>query len=81
MAAYPEAVNSIQYWNDNSGMIFEAKMAEVKAILVILVGMIQAPTRKFIKFSKKKTGLVSCKTFIFFNQLFVKSGFTVPLGY
>ena len=33
------------YWNDNCGSIFEANMAELEARLV---GMIQAPTRKFI---------------------------------
>ena len=38
------------YWNDNCGSNFEANMAEIKARLV---GMIQAPTRKFTQFRMK----------------------------
>ena len=38
------------YWNDNCGSNFEANMAEIEARLV---GMIQAPTRKFTQFRMK----------------------------
>jgi hypothetical protein len=44
-------VYSTIYWNDNCGSIIEAKVhAEIEARLV---GMIQAPTRKFTKFRIK----------------------------
>ena len=68
------------YWNDNCGSNFEAKMAEIEARLV---GMIQAPTRKFTQFRMKNfknRHSFFGKSFLFFFLLCVKSGFITPPG-
>ncbi len=68
------------YWNDNCGSNFEANMAEIEARLV---GMIQAPTRKFTQFRMKNFKNQHSffgKSFLFFFLLCVKSGFITPPG-
>jgi hypothetical protein len=57
---YSTYVSELYYnWNNNSGLIFEVKMAETEARLI---GMIQAPTRKYhwIQYEKsRKIGIIS----------------------
>ena len=68
------------YWNDNCGSNFEANMAEIEARLV---GMIQAPARKFTQFRMKNfknRHSFFGKSFLFFFLLCVKSGFITPPG-
>ncbi len=68
------------YWNDNCGSNFEANMAEIEARLV---GMIQAPTRKFTQFRMKNfknRHSFFGKSFLIFFLLCVKSGFITPPG-
>ena len=64
----------------NCGSNFEANMAEIEARLV---GMIQAPARKFTQFRMKNfknRHSFFGKSFLFFFLLCVKSGFITPPG-